>query len=209
MRVAHPRRFAEFGLVLMACMAIGCHSASVEAAPPDVKAAKQRKPAPEFTLKDSNGASVSLSEYRGRVVLLDFWATWCGPCKIEIPWFMEFEQTYKNRGFAVVGVSMDDDGWEVVKPYIQSHKMNYRVLLGNDHIGSLYGGVDSLPTTFLIDRDGRIAAVHVGLSRSKDEFRNEIEHLLSEPSQHAVQREARVAAPDRGAAGSGGAGSGS
>src|SRR5205823_3675613 len=128
------------------------------------------------------GAVVSpvakLSDYKGKVVLLDFWATWCGPCKIEIPWFMEFEQTYKDRGFAVVGVSMDEDGWDVVKPYIQARKINYRVLLGNDQVGQLYGGVESLPTTFLIDRSGRIAKVHVGLETGRDGFKNEILNLL-------------------------------
>ena len=175
------RQSAMAILVAAAAIAMSCGSPSVEAAPPALKPDKDRKPAPEFTLKDSNGASVHLSDYRGKVVLLDFWATWCGPCKIEIPWFMEFEQELRNRGFSVVGISMDEDGWEVVKPYVQEHKMNYRVLLGNDHIGSLYGGVEALPTTFLIDRRGRIAAIHVGLSSSKDGFRHEIEELLSAP----------------------------
>jgi peroxiredoxin len=195
--LAFLRSIAGCGLAAALFVISGCGSASVEAAPPDLKAAKLRKAAPEFALKDSNGATVHISDYRGKVVVLDFWATWCGPCKIEIPWFMEFEQTYKDRGFAVVGISMDDDGWEVVKPYIQNRKMNYRVLLGDDHVGNLYGGVESLPTTFLIDREGRIAATHIGLSRSKDEFRNEIEHLLSD-SQHAVQRAATSAPRDGG-----------
>jgi peroxiredoxin len=150
--------------------------------PPSVKAAvkpeNERKQAPDFVLKDANGASVKLSDYKGKVVVLDFWATWCGPCKIEIPWFMEFEQTYKDRGFSVVGVSMDEDGWDVVKPYIQARKINYRILLGDDQVGQLYGGVDSLPTTFLIDRSGRIAKVHVGLETGKDGFKNEITSLL-------------------------------
>src|SRR5207244_7979890 len=104
----------------------------------DVKAENQRKVAPEFTLKDSGGATVRLSDYKGKVVLLDFWATWCGPCKIEIPWFMEFEQQYKDRGFAVLGVSMDEGGWGVVKPYLQEMKINYRVLLCNEKVGAMY-----------------------------------------------------------------------
>ncbi len=116
-----------------------------------MKAEKDRKPAPEFALKDADGKTVHLADYKGKVVLLDFWATWCAPCKIEIPWFMEFEQQLKDRGFAVVGVSMDEDGWGVVKPYLQEMKINYRILMGNEQVGSIYGGVDSLPD-YVFDR---------------------------------------------------------
>jgi peroxiredoxin len=157
-------------------LATACSNAvTVKAA---VKAEKDRKTAPEFTLKDANGQTVHLADYKGKVVLLDFWATWCGPCKVEIPWFMEFEQQFKNRGFAVLGVSMDEDGWDAVKPYIQDLKINYRVMLGNEEISDLYGGLDSLPTTLLIDRQGKIASVHIGLSLGKEEFRDDIAHLL-------------------------------
>ncbi len=140
------------------------------------------KAAPEFSLKDANGQTVRLSDYRGKVVLLDFWATWCGPCKIEIPWFMEFENQFKNQGFAVVGVSMDEDGWTAIKPYVRNMKMNYRILLGNDDISAAYGGLDSLPTTLLIDREGGIASVHVGVSMGKEEFKNAIVQLLGSSS---------------------------
>jgi peroxiredoxin len=158
-----------------------------------VKPEKDRKAAPDFTLKDANGASVKLSDYKGKVVLLDFWATWCGPCKIEIPWFIEFEQTYKDKGFAVVGVSMDEDGWSVVKPYLQERKVNYRVLLGTEMLSQLYGGLDALPSTFLIDRTGRIASVHIGLSSGKDGFTDEINSLLAAP--HAALRQYLPVAP--------------
>lgn len=153
-----------------------CDSTTVRAA---VKGDKERKAAPDFALKDRDGKTVHLSDYKGKVVLLDFWATWCGPCKIEIPWFMEFEQQYKDKGFAVLGVSMDEDGWSAVKPYLERMKVNYRIVLGNDKVGDQYGGVDSLPTTLLIDRQGRIAATHVGLSGGKEDFRNDITNLLS------------------------------
>ncbi|MGI9072037.1 MAG: peroxiredoxin family protein [Bryobacteraceae bacterium] len=143
------------------------------------KTSKERKAAPEFTLTDANGSSVKLSDYRGKVVLLNFWATWCGPCTLEIPWFIDFEQEFKSRGFEVVGISMDDDGWAAIKPYVAEHKMNYRVLLGNDSVSQLYGGVEALPTTFIIDRDGKIASVHVGLA-GKDEYSNEIQSLLGQ-----------------------------
>ena len=129
-------------------------------------------------MKDADGKTVHIADYKGKVVLLDFWATWCSPCKIEIPWFMEFEQQFKSRGFAVLGVSMDEDGWSAVKPYLQDMKVNYRVVMGNDEVGQLYGGVDSLPTTFLIDRQGKIASIHIGLSQGKEEFKNDIANLL-------------------------------
>jgi peroxiredoxin len=142
-----------------------------------VKDEGERKKAPEFELKDASGKVVKLSDYKGKVVLLDFWATWCGPCNIEIPWFTEFERKYKDRGFEVLGVSMDDDGWKAVNPFLAAKKINYRIVLGNDQTGELYGGVEALPTTFVIDRDGKIASTHVGLTSRKD-FEDAIEKLL-------------------------------
>ncbi len=155
---------------------ISCGSApSAKAA---VKPVKERKKAPEFSLKDSTGKALKLSDLKGKVVLLNFWATWCGPCKIEIPWFIEFEQKYKDKGFAVLGVSMDEEGWKDVKPYVDSKKINYRVVVGDDTTATLYGGVDSLPTTFILDREGKIAAVHVGLV-SKSDYASDIEQVLA------------------------------
>jgi peroxiredoxin len=142
-----------------------------------LKPANERREAPNFALKDANGKTVRLSDYRDKVVLLNFWATWCGPCKIEIPWFVDFERQHKAQGFAVVGVSMDEDGWQAVKPFVTELGINYRVLLGDDTVAQLFGGIDSLPTSFLIDREGRIAATHVGLV-SKSRYENEIQQLI-------------------------------
>jgi len=113
------------------------------------------------------------------------------PCKIEIPWFVAFEQKYKDKGFSVVGVSMDEEGWNIVKPFLAEEKINYRILLGNDSVGTLYGGVDSLPTTFVIDREGNIAATHIGLV-SKSDYEDEIVQLL-EGKRPAVSADARAA----------------
>lgn len=157
----------------------GSHSSSSEAKS-SAKAHADRKAAPGFTLTDSNGSKVQLADYRGKAVLLNFWATWCGPCQVEIPWFKEFEQQYKSKGFAVLGVSMDEDGWTAVKPYIAEHKLNYRILLGDDSVSQLYGGLDALPTTFMIDRDGKFAFTpHVGLI-DKSEYVSEIQSLIDE-----------------------------
>ena len=157
-----------------------------------VKPDKDRHQAPDFALKDVNGKTVRLSDYRGKVVLLDFWATWCGPCRIEIPWFMDLERRNKDKGFAVLGVSMDDDGWEAVKPFLSDLGVNYRVVIGNEETSQLYGGVDALPTTFLIDRVGKIAAVHVGLASRRD-FEDGVEQLLQSPAPAVVSRAARAA----------------
>ncbi len=143
------------------------------------------QPTPAFSLKDASGQTVHLADYKGKVVLLDFWATWCGPCKLEIPWFIEMERQFKDQGFAVVGVSMDEDGWSAIRPYVQNMKMNYRVLLGDDNVSTAYGGLDSLPTTLLIDRQGRIASVHVGVSMGKEEFKNAVVQLLNAPHANA------------------------
>jgi peroxiredoxin len=136
-----------------------------------------RKPAPNFTLLDSTGAKVTLASLKGKVVLLNFWATWCGPCQVEIPWFIEFNKTYKARGLAVVGVSMDEDGWKSVKPYLATKKIDYPIVVGTEDVAKAYGGVDSLPSTFIIDRDGKIAFSHSGLV-GKDTYETEIRSLL-------------------------------
>ncbi len=177
--VKKSRRGSLIGAAMLCAILAACSSGERSVRAAAVKPESQRKTAPEFNLKDANGAPVKLSDYKGKVVLLNFWATWCGPCKIEIPWFMEFEQNYKDRGFAVLGVSMDDDGWEAVKPYISSRKVNYRVVLGTDQVAQIYGGIDSLPTTFVIDRDGRIASTHIGLVSRRD-YQGEIEALLDQ-----------------------------
>jgi len=119
--------------------------------------------------------------HNDKPVVVDFWATWCGPCRIEIPWFTDMERKRKDKGFEVLGVSMDDNGWEDVKPFLAEMKVNYRVVIGDDPTTQAYGGVDSLPTTFLIDKQGKIAAIHIGLAGRK-EFEDGVDELLQESS---------------------------
>ena len=131
-----------------------------------------------FTLKDLGNKEVKLTSLKGKVVLLDFWATWCGPCKIEIPWFIEFQDKYGKDGLQVVGVSIDDT-LDKLKPYTFQMKMNYLVLQGLNHddMQDAYGPMFGIPVTVLISRDGKVCSKHVGLS-SKDSFEKEIKSLL-------------------------------
>ena len=129
--------------------------------------------APDFSLSDRSGHPVSLSAYRGQVVLLNFWATWCSPCKREVPWLIDFQRKYKDRGFTVLGLSIDDDGWTSVARYMDDEAMTYPVVLATDDVTALYGGMGAVPMTFLVDRDGHISAMHLGLI-DKDGVETEI-----------------------------------
>ncbi|HEV2196135.1 MAG TPA: TlpA disulfide reductase family protein [Candidatus Acidoferrum sp.] len=149
-------------------------------APADLTPIASRKVAPDFVLVDSKGTHIKLSNYQGRVVLLDFWSTWCTGCKKEIPWYMEFQDKYKKEGLSAIGVSLDDDGWKSVRPYLHEHKINYPIVIGAWAMGDRFG-FNSMPATLLIDRDGRIADLHVGMV-DKAVFEHEIQILLKEPA---------------------------
>ena len=137
------------------------------------------KPAPlKYTLKDVDNKPLNLESLKGKVILLDFWATWCGPCKVEIPWFIEFQNKYGKQGLQVVGVSIDDT-LDKLKPYAERMKMNYVVLQGLDHddIQDAFGPMFGVPVTIVISRDGKSCFKHVGLS-DKASFENQIKALL-------------------------------
>lgn len=153
--------------------------------PVSITTVNSRKTAPDFALSDSKGVSIRLSDYKGRVVLLDFWATWCGGCKVEIPWYMEFQSKYEAAGLSVIGVSMDEDGWKSVRPFLEKTPVNYSIVVGNLDLAKLYG-VDSMPMTLLIDRDGKIADSHVGMV-DKENFDSEIRVLLQEKAKGSVK----------------------
>ena len=166
------------GMVLVAvCLGIYFLEHSSRRSAPRAAPAN-RSLAPDFSLPDLTGQPLSLSTYRGKVVLLDFWATWCDPCREEVPLFVELQSKYRTRGFQILGVSMDD-GPEPVRDFCQHFKINYPVVMGNAKIGELYGGVLGLPIAFLIGRDGRIYGKHIGAT-DITVFEKEIISLLQE-----------------------------
>lgn len=139
------------------------------------------KPGPaklDFTVKDMNGGDVRLTEYKGKVILLNYWATWCGPCKVEIPDLVALQDQYRNKGFVVLGVSQDDDP-ETLRAFAGAYKMNYPVLVGRDHPDLLdaQGPLWGLPTSYLIGRDGSICTRHLGPA-TKEDLEREIKALL-------------------------------
>jgi peroxiredoxin len=133
--------------------------------------------APEWQLKDPDGQPVALSDFKGKVVILDFWATWCPPCKAEIPGFVALQKQYAAQGLTVVGVSLDTAGASVVKSFMKNLGMNYPVVIGDEKIAADYGGVSAIPTTFVIDRNGNIVTSHQGYA-SQLVFESEIRPLL-------------------------------
>jgi cytochrome c biogenesis protein CcmG/thiol:disulfide interchange protein DsbE len=144
----------------------------------------ERKAAPSFDLNDAEGKSVKLSALKGRVVVVNFWATWCHGCQTEIPSFIEFEKKYDKRGLTIVGVSLDDDGWKSVKPWIKEKGVNYPIVIGNGDLSQKYGLVD-MPLSVLVDRQGRIASSHAGVVDTTA-FEQQIQALLREDVRGSV-----------------------
>lgn len=134
----------------------------------------QALPAPEFKLPQMTGQPLQLSSYRGKVVLLDYWATWCDPCRDEVPHFIDLQNRLGPRGLAIIGVSMDD-GPDPVRAFLREHEVNYPIVMGNAKLGEQYGGILGLPIAFVIDRDGNIYSKHIGpveIARLEEEITN-------------------------------------
>jgi cytochrome c biogenesis protein CcmG/thiol:disulfide interchange protein DsbE len=139
-----------------------------------------RYTAPDFNLKDANDKNIGLSEQKGKVVLVNFWATWCHGCQLEIPWYIEFQKKYEKQGLVVIGISMDEDGWKSVRPWMSEKRVNYPIVIGNQGLGDRFG-LDGMPLTALVDREGKIADVHLGVV-DKDATEQKIHALLQEES---------------------------
>lgn len=144
------------------------------------------KPEPQLKLKDINGKDVDLADYKGKVVFVNFWATWCDPCRVEIPWLIAMQNKYGPKGFTVLGIAMDDEGKSAVAPFLEKERfdvdgqklpMNYPILLGTDEAADKFGGILGYPSSFLISRDGKIVTSFQGL-KSEDELFKAIESQL-------------------------------
>jgi thiol-disulfide isomerase/thioredoxin len=165
-------------VVLLAAAAagfVGCKSGGSQAA--GLGTEKSLPNEPEVTFKDLQGKDVSLASLKGKVVIVNFWATWCEPCQAEIPWMINFQKKYADKGFTLLGVAMDEEGKSVVEPYVQKTQfdvaghpmtMNYPIVLGDDDLAAKFGGLLGLPTSYVITREGTIAKRYIGLASEGD-----------------------------------------
>ena len=147
------------------------------------------KPAPAFALEDLSGNMVSLSKYKGKALLINFWATWCGPCKLETPWLVDLRNQYASQGFEIIGVSTDDidrgdkeklgEEKKEIARFVEQMHMPYPVLIEGDLLSKPYGGLDAMPTSFFVDRTGKVVAAQMGIT-SKDDIASNIRKALGE-----------------------------
>lgn len=172
----NPLALVVVALVAAAMLYFGFHMARrSDSEPPHVLG--KSTVAPDFTLETLDGKNLRLSDLRGKAVLLNFWATWCGPCKIETPWLVELQKQYGSQGLQVVGIAMDDSGKDDIEKFAKDMGVNYPVLLGKEAVGDAYGGVPALPESFFIGRDGKIVDRIIGL-RGRGEIEGAIKKAL-------------------------------
>lgn len=152
--------------------------------------------APDFVLEDLQGKKVKLSDFRGKAVLLNFWATWCGPCKVEMPWFVELQKQYGPQGLEIVGVALDDSGRDTISKFAKEMGVNYTILQGQDSVGDAYGAM-GLPTSYFIDRNGKIVESVSGLL-ARSEIEGDIKKALATNSNAGTQpAKTAAAAPSK------------
>jgi thiol-disulfide isomerase/thioredoxin len=166
-RGRNPLALLVVAIVAAAMLYFGFHMAR-RSGPEAPSILSRSTPAPDFTLESLDGKTMKLSDLRGKAVVLNFWATWCGPCKIETPWLVEMQQQYGNQGLQVVGVAMDDSGKDEIAKFAKDMGVNYPILLGKEAVGDEYGGVPALPESFFIGRDGKIVDRIIGLKGKAD-----------------------------------------
>ena len=147
------------------------------AAPVQVEPESAGGALPEFRLQELGGERFTHDDLEGKVALINFWATWCGPCKIEMPWFVDFQRQFKDRGFTVLAISLDEGGWDPVRAFAEEMDFNFPVVLGGDPVSEAFGGIYVLPTTLIVNRSGEIVYRHSGLI-PKATYEEEIESLL-------------------------------
>ena len=163
-----PKPLVTILAIGMLAALIGCYSGSHPARIGSI--------APDFTLQDSDH-TVTLSQFRGQVVLLNFWATWCAPCQVEMPWLADLGRQYRSRGLEIIGLSVDEDDRNAVARFVSERHIDYPILLKDRAVADAYGGVRYLPQTFLIGRDGRIISRAFGL-RTRGDFEADIQRAL-------------------------------
>lgn len=161
-----------FGLLVVAAT-----KRSLNDSPAGEPIARRLSPGPAWELKDVNGKAIQSADFKGKVVILDFWATWCPPCRAEIPGFVELQRRYEKDGLVVVGISLDRGDPAEVRSFLGKNGVNYPVALGTEEVVRAFGDIESIPTTFILDREGRIVTRHEGYAEM-EQFERQIKPLL-------------------------------
>jgi peroxiredoxin len=166
---------------LLAALAPGCARKGPESKGPEStvpsNAGTIGSKAPEFALQDLSGKTVRLSDFTGKVVIVDFWATWCGPCRAEVPGFVRLQAKYRGQGLTILGLSLDENGEKLVREFAEQYNVNYPMLLANPETARSFGGIVGIPTTFLLDRKGQIVQKYIGQTEPKT-FEAAVQPLL-------------------------------
>jgi cytochrome c biogenesis protein CcmG/thiol:disulfide interchange protein DsbE len=163
--------------ILVLLVALGGCGGTSDSDSPQTGESPPANKAPDFTLLDLNGQMVKSSDFSGKVILIDFWATWCRPCQYEVPHLKELYESYGGQGFEIVGIALDNGGAEVVEPFVRENNITYPIVIGNREVAMAFGGLTGIPTAFMIDRSGNIVRKYVGYT-DKSVFEKDIKRLL-------------------------------